>query len=175
MLLGFGSAIFAALVALSACLTDPPPDLPLQSEPPIIQQASLLPSGGLITSLPSEFVVPIQIADPSAPCQWSVFDEADEYFPCQQCDTTGFAAGVAQIHFALGADFDPTLCHTIKFTIASSFSPNDPTCRSGSDVAIWTYVPPSCVTYDAGALGDGAFPEASNDALPIVPDSGDEP
>ncbi len=79
------------------------------------------------------------------------------------------------IAFTLGAGFDPTLCHTIKFTVASSFSPADPTCKSGSDVAIWTYVPQSCVTYDAGALGDGAFPEASNDAPFIVPDSGDEP
>jgi hypothetical protein len=122
-------------------------------------------------------VVPIRIADPAATCQFSVFDEYDQYFQCQTCDPASFDAGVVTVNFGLGARFDPTECHTIKFTVATSFSPADPQCRSGSDVAIWEYRPAfaSCVTYDAGALGDGAFPDASTDALPIVPDSGDEP
>jgi hypothetical protein len=176
VLLGFGTATLAAIAALSACLTDPPPDLPLQSEPPTIVHESLKPAEGLITSSPiPEFVVPIRIPDPTASCQFSFFDEYDQYFQCQPCDTTSFDAGVVSIAFTLGVRFDPTVCHTLKFTVASSFSPADPQCRSGSDVAIWTYQPESCLTYDAGALADGAFPEASTDALPIVPDSGDEP
>jgi hypothetical protein len=164
--------------AVSACLTDPPPDLPLQSEPPIIIQQSLQPPAGLITSNPTAgFVVPVQIADPAATCQFSVFDESDQFFGCHTCDPASFDAGVVTVNFGLGALFDPTECHTITFTVASSFSAADPQCRSGSDVAIWEYRPPSgsCVTYDAAALGDGAFPEAGTDALPIVPDSGDEP
>jgi hypothetical protein len=178
MLLGLGFATLAAVAAVTACLTDPPPDLPLQSQSPTIEHPALRPPEGTITSLPTRFVVPIQIADPSLPCLWSVYDEYTTYFPCKTCDTTWFDAGVVTIDFSLaGQSFDTTRCDTLRFTVGSSFSAADQQCHSGNDVATWDYRPAngSCVTYDAGALEDGAFPEASTDALPIVPDSAGDP
>ena len=177
--LGFGTATFTALAALTACLTDPPPDLPLQTESPTILQETLQPAAGVITSNPPDgFVVPIQVADPTATCYFSVFDETNTpYITCSQCDMAS-SASVVTIKFGLTAPlFDPTECHTIKFTVASSFSPNDRQCHSGTDIAIWYYRPDfgSCVAYDAAALGDGSFPDASTDGLPLVPDSGGDP
>jgi hypothetical protein len=179
-MLGLVAGAAMATVAMTACLTDPPPDLPLDSQPPTIVHDQLQPQEGLpITSFPTTglgFVVPISITDPALSCKFSVFDEYQPYLPCVPCDADG---GIELIDFTLqAAQFDPTECHTIKFTVGSSFSPADTQCQSGSDTAIWEYRPnyASCVTYDAGTLGDGAFPEASSDdALPIVPDSGDEP
>jgi hypothetical protein len=180
VLLGLVAATLVATVGMTACLTDPPPDLPLQSQAPSIVQTATQPAEGVITSLPPNglFVVPIGLADPTENCQFSVFDQYNDYFACRPCDTASFDAGTVTVEFTLGtAQFDPTLCHTLKFTVGSSFSPADTQCRSGSDIAIWDYRPPnaSCVTYDAAALGDGSFPEAADDALPLVPDSWDEP
>jgi hypothetical protein len=171
----------SVVAALAACLTDPPPDLPLDTQPPVIQQESVKPALGLpITSYVAgeSFTVPLLITDPAAGCQFSVFDEYGNSLstPCSQCGNQ-LTEGVTTVDFNLGATFDPTLCHTIKFTVASSFSANDGLCRSGTDIAIWEYQPEfaSCVSYEAGTLGDGAFPDASTDGLPFVPDSGDEP
>ncbi len=166
----------SVVAALAACLTDPPPDLPIDTEPPTIKLASVEPPVGLLTSYPpAGFSVPVAISEPAAGCEFSVFDEYDiPYFTCSPC-TTSLTEGVVSITFGLGAAFDPTLCHTLTFTVASSFSPGDTQCRSGSETIIWEYRPDSasCVSYDAGSLGDGAFPDASTDGLPFVPDSGD--
>ena len=165
------------MAALAACLTDPPPDLPLDTEPPIIQQASVKPPVGLLTSYPTTgFEVPVQLSDPNAGCVFSVFDEYNfPYLTCRACGTP-VGENVVFVDFGLGASFDPTRCHTLRFTVASSFSPNDNECQSGSETIIWEYRPDSasCDSYDAGSLGDGAFPDASTDGLPFVPDSGDE-
>jgi hypothetical protein len=180
VLLGLLTAVLAtaaAIGATSACLTDPPPDLPLPSQPPTIVHVSLQPPEGPITSLP-EFQVPIRVADPTESCQYSVWDEYTpfDFIACRPCDPSTFDGGVVTIQFTLNtATFNPTWCHTIYFAVASAFP--DSQCRDGNDVATWVYEPPSstCTSYDAGGL-DGAFPEAAaTDALPVVPDSGDEP
>ncbi len=182
MRVSLGLAVVAAAIAVtSACLTDPPPDLPATTEPPTIDHEQVQPpEGTTLTSLPaSGFEVTIQLADPSAGCLYSVFDAANPsaypYLSCQPCGSVT-AAGTVTVDFNVGsAQFDPALCHRIEFVVASSF-PDSHTCHLGTDVVIWNYAPPSCTTYDAGAAADGGFPaDAAPDVLPVVPDSGDEP
>ncbi len=162
--------------ATSACLTDPPPDLPLVEQPPAIDHSSVYPPEGIpLTSLPAEFELWVSLADPTQACQWSVYD-GDSNEPiltpsCTPCSSGTIKDGKILITFDVsGARFNPTLCHHIVFTVFG-----DPQCRSGgSDAASWYFQPQnaSCVSYDAASLGDGAFPEAGADALPVVPDSG---
>jgi len=171
-LLAAACAIAAAIGATSACLTDPPPDLPLVQQPPAIDHNAILPPEGTITALPTgDFTLSISVADPTQPCQWSVYDSDSNLQPyeCKACPTV-VASGEVQVNFSIsGATFNPTLCHHIVFVVGSTFA--DPQCRSGgSDVVNWYYEPAnaSCVSYDASALGDGAFADAGSDALPVT-------
>lgn len=162
------------IAVTSACLTDPPPDLPLGSQPPTILREQMQPPEGTITSLPTDgFFVAVQLADPTDTCWYSVYDEYQTYV-CRPCPTAS-SAGIVPVNFFLTGLFDPDACHRISFAVASSF-PNAACTIGSSDVVDWEYDPPSCLAYDAGAVADGAFPaEAATDALPLVPDSGDEP
>jgi hypothetical protein len=180
MLLGFSLASLAAVAAMGACLTDPPPDLPLDTAPPEIDDNAIDPAEGTITSLPpGGFTMAVAVADPTQLCQWSVYDKDtnQQYVPCTPCDTESIHDGTVPVHFDVtGGAFDPTVCHNIVFTVGGTFA--DTQCRfGGSDVATWFYAPPggSCVSYDASALGDGAFPDAASDALPLIGDSGGHP
>jgi hypothetical protein len=151
-------------------LTDPPPDLQLGSAPPSIDHPAVQPpEEPPLPSLPNEFVVPLEISDPTQPCFFSVFANGLNVPPylCVPCDQS-------IIHFSLGNP-DPTQCDTIEFTVGSSPSrPGDPECTSENDVALWYYEPPSasCNSYDASDLGDGGFPDVQADGLPFVPESG---
>ncbi len=166
-----GACVLALLVvaivcsggAIVACLTDPPPDLIIPSQPPTIDHSGLVPPEGLITELPAslQFEVPIFIPELSAPCSYRVY--LDGVLNEQEnCDVSGLDAGIALNSFLLPETLDPLICHKIAFLL-------------GADSATWTYVPQTCVTYDAGALQDGAFPEASLDALALAPESGINP
>lgn len=178
-------ATLVALSALAACLTDPPPDLPLDSQPPTIDHSAIFPPDPLITALPPNgFEVTVNLPDPTQLCQWSVYDQDPvdtgngDYITCRQCDTTAIQNGKITLTFSLTeGEFDPSECHYIVFTVGGTFA--DQQCHSGgSDTTAWDYRPAfaSCVSYDAGTLGDGAFPEAGADGLPITPDdAGDEP
>ncbi len=165
-------ATVAAIGATSACLTDPPPDLPLVEQPPAIDHNAIIPADGTITGLPPDgFTLVISVPDPTQACQWSVYDSDSnqQYIPCTACGAESSKDGKVPVNFTVsGAVFDPTICHHIVFVVGGTFA--DPQCRyGGSDVAHWDYQPPnaSCVSYDASALGDGAFPEAGSDALPV--------
>lgn len=176
-LLAAACAIAVAIGATSACLTDPPPDLPLDTRPPAIDHNAVTPPEGTpITGLPPDFELWVSVADPTQACQWSVYDSDSNQaiLPCTPCSSGTMKNGKILITFDVsGAVFNPALCHHIVFTVGGAFA--DQQCRSGgSDVASWYYQPPnaSCVSYDAAALGDGAFPEGGADALPVVPEGG---
>lgn len=164
------------MTAMVACLTDPPPDLVVTSTPPTIIHVAVQPPEGLITTLTasSTFTVPISTGDPTQ-CFYSVYDEYTTYRSCVPCPTSTFDGRTVEVDFGVGSAFDTSICHTLRFTVGSSFAVPDQFCHSGSDVATWRYVPSSCTRYDAGSLDDGAFPEASTDGLPIVPDAGASP
>ena len=144
---------------LSACLTDPPPDLPLYSQAPTILIDAVVPPEGPIVDLPPglEFVVPVIVEDPSAACAFDVYLDG-ALIQESSCDANDFDAGIAAQHFLLPETVDPLTCHRIVFSL-------------GTDLANWTYVPPTCVVYDAGTLQSGAFPDAATDGLLLVPDA----
>jgi hypothetical protein len=159
-----GSAVVALVSAMVACLTDPPPDLLLPSEPPRILHDALQPPEGLITQLPAnvQFIVPLQIPDPSATCQYQLFVDnvLEQVSSCQETATSN---GVATQVVTPRLQLDAAACHTLTFAI-------------GTDSATWRYDPPSCAVYDAGALQTGAFPDGATDALPaVVIESGIDP
>ena len=176
--LGIGAALSGA------CFTAVPPDLPqLPLQRPTILHSSVVPpDDAILTELPQfgEFLVPVQLNGPSESFEWRVFIDYDPV------DNRSFAAegqgggaedgGVFFVSFTLSpTDLDPTLCHTIQFLVGHSFDPRGPhTFDSvGGDIVSWIYNagggPNGCPEYDAGALQDGAFPDAPSDGLPVLP------
>ncbi len=185
-LLGAG---VSTLGLLAACFTAPPPDLPTQVHRPEIIHDAVVPPEGVITELPpGGFVVPVHLDDPTGPCQFSVLVDgtAVPRLCAQSCSQAAFDGGGGDILLGFGlSQPDPTICHTITAIVASQFAvvegANVNSCSTpsgaGGDVVTWQLWSPSCLTYDAGVLADGAFPfpDGSPDALPIVPESGIDP
>jgi hypothetical protein len=190
----------AVAIALNAgCISAPPPDLPVPvlQRPTILHDAVEPPETEILTTLPSEFIVPVLLASPDETFQWDAFVD---YQPCTGLDcpsetspyvgpttvtpTPGtLDGGVYLAHFdpPPAVLVDPTQCnHTIQFLVAHAF--NGPNALHtpdsiGGDIVTWNYSPggstTSCV-FDAGALQDGAFPpaDAATDGVPVVPESG---
>jgi hypothetical protein len=190
---GLGAAIAVALSVVTACITEPPPDLPPVPAvgPTIVHDAVVPPTDVILTELPMEFIVPVQLDEANASYQWDVFVDYD---PVSDSNTSPqiFSAqnqsaadgGVNLVEFSLQAGpvvLDPSECHVIEFLVAHQF--NETSLHTwdslGGDIVTWFYNPgggpAGCPIYDAGALQAGAFPEASTDALPVVPESGSDP
>jgi len=173
------AGLSAAIAVTSACLTDPPPDLtsPSNAGPEIVHHA-LVPAEGLVTQWPvsGEFFVPVQNVDPNN-CFYSVTVGGElPPYSCRQCGGV-VNAGILKIESIIPAPLDTSICaRPITFYVATQFN-DRPTCTAYSDgqgdTAQWVYSPPSCLVYDAGAVQDGAFPEATVDGF-VVPESGAE-
>jgi hypothetical protein len=150
------AGLFAAGLAASACLTNPPPDLTTPSDlGPVIVHTSLIPAEGTITQWPpdDEFVVPVRNVDPTA-CQFtmSLLPEA--------CLTCAGAVDAGVLLIPMHVTPESLECgQKIRFDVGSHFL-DRPVCTQydKGDTAEWTYSPPSCAVYDAGAVQDGAFP-----------------
>jgi hypothetical protein len=189
-----GRAVAAALVAAAlglglpvACVTAPPPDLPVQAqEDPIIVGEMAIPStDGYLTELPEDgtFLVPVRANQP-------FFSSATyNYNPGPTNGLSGtFGAlgthpwklsmedgGLIEVSFDLSSanpPLDPTLCAVIQLEVSSSSFDKSFRTPGGSVTSIeWHYTPGgpgSCDTFDAG---DGAFPDAPIDGLPLTPDA----
>jgi hypothetical protein len=190
LFVGVGACVALGLTAATACITTPPPDLPPVPAvgPSIIHDAVQPPTADILASLPMEFVVPVQLDEANASFQWDVFVD---YNPATGSGTSPviFAGvnqsaadgGVNLVDFSLQAGpvvLDPSECHVIQFLVAHQF--NQMSLHTwdslGGDLVSWIYNPGGgpggCPIYDAGALQTGAFPDASTDALPVVPESG---
>jgi hypothetical protein len=196
-LLGAASAGLAvAMLVSTACVTAPPPELPQQAvhRPTILRESVVPPAGLILPDLPLEFIVPVELEDPSESFQWDVFID---YNACvdSSCTPTQplspvvtvtptpgtLDGGVELVSFSAPKGLDPSRCHTIDFLVAHQFLqgfPHQPD-AVGGDIATWTYdpggaIPCSDLVYDAGSLQDGAFPpaDAGSEALPAVPESG---
>jgi hypothetical protein len=201
-LIGLAAATCAcaaiALAAATACITAPPPDLaqPGVHRPTILHEAVQPPPDQILAELPPEFAVPIELDDPNQSFQWDVFLDYDPnvlsnskplLYPQTVQPTPGTVdGGILLVDFfpsdSNGVPPDPSLCHRIDFLVAHAFNESSPRTWDsvGGDIVSWLYNPgdpAGCPVYDAGALQDGAFPapEASPDALPIVPESGTDP
>jgi hypothetical protein len=188
-LLALGTAAATACVlALGACIVEPPPDLPPPPvhRPTILHDAVFPDPAQILNALPpGGFRVPIVLEDQNESYCYAVLIDFDQYnnntnAAVQDCTTATPASadgGVDTVFFSINT-LDPAFCHTIEFIVAAAFnkeSPYTPT-SLGGDLVTWLYNPSggeSCPLYDAGGLGEGGFVlDAAMDGLPLVPESG---
>ncbi len=141
-------AAAAACAAGFACLVAPPPDQVVNTPAPTISIDQVQPAAGLIIDLPAgrEFRVPVVVSDPTTVCTYGVYLD-DALLQESNCDLTSLTAGSAPQFFSLPMTLDGQTCHRIVFSL-------------GAASVTWTYVPSTCVVYDAGALQTGMFPAA---------------
>ncbi|MEI7892665.1 MAG: hypothetical protein WCI05_06215 [Myxococcales bacterium] len=164
---GIGAAL---LLGLSCVIADPPAELPRppRRRPTIFHGSVVPPLGQVLGQFPTQFVVPVDVGDPSTSFEWNVFldyDPVSRPAPVLsgfEEDPAGMDAGVRVVAFSIDVP-DPTACHVIEFMVALTFnraSAHTPD-SYGADSTIWLYNPSGlateCPRYDAGGL-DGAFP-----------------
>jgi hypothetical protein len=182
------ATVLSGAAAAASCVTAPPPDLPVApAQGPIIVQDAVQPppSEYLLELPPQGFVVPVKVTDPTKPFVCRVFVD---FYPGSDntLHATGTAltipatpaldGGVTLVTFSLTTTNlgDPTACHTIQAMCADEFdqtSGHTPGDSLGSDGVVWQYAPNTpggCSTVDGG---DGEFPDAPLDGLPLTPDS----
>jgi hypothetical protein len=157
-----------------------------------LHDAVVPPSVQILSELPGQFIVPVALDDPNASFSYDVFVDYDSiqnptpliYPQALQASPAALDGGVMLVSFKLdpaSSALDPSRCHVIEFLVAHAFNPSAPHTPDavGGDIVGWSYNPgggPSgCPVYDAGALQDGAFPEAASDGLPVIPESGGSP
>jgi hypothetical protein len=201
--LGFAAlscSVFAIGVASSTgCFVTPPPELsqPALTAPRILDDAVYPPLGEILATLPTQFIVPVEIDSADESFVWEVYvdydpcaggsclgSQAPQVGPTQQTASPATAdGGVTIANFPPPSQLDPTTCHRIDFLVAVAFDPGSQHTwdSRGGDIVTWFYNAGGgtngCPEYDAGALEDGASTqrEAGTDALEVVPtsDAGD--
>lgn len=164
---------FALITAGAACfIAEPPAEAPRLPDmrPTILHGSVVPPPSRILTRFPREFVVPVELLDPSTSFQWQVFVDYDPFERSSAAlgdesivDPTRPEETVRPISFTLDPpSLDPGLrvCHVIEFIVARgfSFSPHTPDARGGDSV-VWFYNPTgdlsACPAYDGGVSSDG--------------------
>jgi hypothetical protein len=147
------------------------------------------PEGQILVQWPLEFVVGIEIDDPTHQYAARVFiDPDDTSSPALDLTIDPgrqplVAAGILSLSFEPPAP-DPTFCHVVELLVARAFvGTTGPAAHTpdpyGADRATWYYNPGGdpngCPEYDAGT--DGSALDAPPDGLPIPipPGSGGDP
>ena len=181
--LSLATAPLLGLVAVSCLLVDPPPDVPLpQSRRPTLLRAEAVPPpSAVLTTLPRQFVVPVEVVDRNVSFEWRVFVDYDVLEGAQVAYETGGVSdpesnadagnlAVRLVAFSVRSDrFSGSFlrCHTIEIVVAERFvGDRDRVYPSGEgDAVSWFYNPAGdlagCPTFDAGADGG---PDADADA-----------
>ncbi|HTR96831.1 MAG TPA: hypothetical protein VMH61_02925 [Candidatus Acidoferrales bacterium] len=178
----------AAIAGIAACLTAPPADIGTSTnERPLIVHTTVQPPEGLLNGWPPQnaFLVPVQLPDPTANCEWRLFDKDTEsqegpvFKGESACLTSVLDGGVVVEDPPVGAQPTDGHCHVFTFMVGHGFSALQVFDSIGGDALSWEYEPPGvlCNFYDAGAFQDGAFPpgDAGADGLPVTPESGPSP
>ncbi len=185
-----GGLVAAAAALEGACITAPPPTLPVEpDERPTILHEAVRPSADVpLVEWPpgGEFVVPIDLDDQNEPFCWDVFIDYNPYgtaggtglvgagVVCEMAPPSALDGGVFPLSFVLGEP-DPGSCHRIQFNVAHKFEPDSHTPdQIGGDSITWTFVPgggADCPAYDAGAIEDGGASagDAPPDGLLVTP------
>jgi hypothetical protein len=169
------SAIVSCVV--SCVLADAAPELPKPASlRPTIVKGSVFPSTSEpIGGLPAEFLVPVELADPTKPFEWKVFVDFDplgnaDDFVEQRGGSPGSAsaANLQVIPFSVNRDRLSGSCHRIEFVVALRFDSARASDPLLSDSVTWFYAPTGnlagCSTYDGGPGNDAAFPADAADA-----------
>jgi hypothetical protein len=175
--LAAGICLAGAIAVTSACLTDPPPDLPSGSNqgPEIITDALVPPGEFTVWPGDGTFKVFVRNVDPNK-CLYSVTMDGVLKVPCQRCGQV-VSNGVVEIDLFGLPILDPLTCsQPITVYVATGFIGSQCTAYDDGqgDTATWLYSPLTCLVYDAGSVQNGAFPEGSPDGLLVVPESGVE-
>jgi len=165
LLAAAGASGVACALAVAACITAPPPDLPQR------------PSD-------NTFIVPVEV-DVQAPAfYYNVFVDYSAVTQ-QGLQLSGMGpmtpadGGVTLVLFHLIPPDTPTCPHIINFTVANGFSPSNSSIAPngvGGDIVTWWYYPAGgqggCPPYEAG---DGVFPDVLVEGLLVTPESGGDP
>jgi hypothetical protein len=152
-----------------ACvIVDPPGDLPQLPplRPTIVHGSVVPPASGVIASWPPNdvFIVPVELADPTAAFQWAAFVDYNGREGLVDSDTSRFDAQnqktrgrIRQLEIKI-AQPDLDRCHVIEVVVALELDqrfkhlPKDPTI--GADSVTWFFNPSgdlsNCPALDAG-------------------------
>ncbi|MCL2447997.1 MAG: hypothetical protein FWD17_03520 [Polyangiaceae bacterium] len=153
------TALLAGAIGV-ACVTGTPPDLPqAPAHRPIIHREAAIPEDALLTALPAEFVVPVEVDTPSPGATWVVLIDTQ---PSGEQGPIPTGSDPYLVMFTLPVPLAPTQCHTIEFLVTGPEN-------LGADTMTWYYVPEGslagCDTFDAGAdSGVGPLPLNPADA-----------
>lgn len=174
-------AATAASLAVACLVADAPPDPPTPAPfPPVIATASVYPPvEQILTEFPTEFIVPVQLVNPAASFQYSVFIDYDPSNPTEPllaatktAGLDGVDGGFYDVEFSIDdpnvtSEAGATTCHLIEFIVALSFTepdfhtPNPP----GGTMVYWWYNPSGdlsgCPLLDPNADGSFPLPEGS--------------
>jgi hypothetical protein len=176
-------AVAPAWLLASACiLAQSPAPLPvLPDMRPTIQRTAVVPSASrVLLSFPPEFVVPVELLDPSRTFEWRVFIDYDPLSRTDAVldgrsdpDPADASVPVRRVTFSIeppDLEQGRAECHVVEFLVAYSFRGStahapDPT---GGDSVTWFYNPSGdlsgCPSFDGGALDAGADGDAGTDA-----------
>jgi hypothetical protein len=160
---------FGPLCAVSACLlADPGGDLPrIPPRRPFIVQSRVVPTTSLVLgTFPSKLVVPVELADPQVPLQYSVFFD---YNPATGLGLQGpvttsnfelnnLQSGLRILEIPLTPPPDLDRCHTLEVVVALQLGPAGNAAHTprepGGDSVSWFYSPTGdlagCPALDAG-------------------------
>ncbi len=175
LVLAPGAIVGSSVVACS--LVDPvPEDRTLPSRPPSIVTESVAPTlAQPLLQFPSQFVVPVQLYNPTVTFYWGVFVDYDPSFDNPSTNNTlaqsGQGAGTPNsndlqvVSFSL-PDVYATGCHRIDFLATLDVTRSHTT--SGANVVTWFYTPGgnvgACFLYDAGPFDGGDADAGAGDA-----------
>lgn len=119
--------------------------------PVIVHGSAVPPVSRVLTRLPTEFEVPVELLDPSRSFDWRVYVDYDRVFglappPAEEDTSMGDAKGgsVRTIRFRVSPDSLPLVvtCHSIEFVVAYKFLGTSrlPDAQ-GSDSLVWWFNP----------------------------------
>jgi len=182
MLLAAATASTLACAFAASCITAVPPDLPAVAGRPTVLHDAVVPPEGPLVEWPSDdtFLVPVQLDVPNESFFFHVFVD----YPANQnpvysgSGSTNLSDGGITLVSLMLVPPDTQICpHRIEFLVAGGFdtlNQHTPD-KGGGDIVTWEYYggggPNACPPYDAG---DGSFPDAQPDILPVAPESGGE-
>lgn len=170
------AGVAAPVAILAACIVaEPGADVPKPApqRPHILRSSTVPPSGAILGALPSKFVVPVELADPTLSFDYTSFIDYDPSAAnggvgwSGSCVTSTFesaniggAPRLVEVFMDLQHPPSPDRCHVIEVVVAlhlrcdldsnAAHSPPEP----GGDNVTWIYSPSGdlagCPVLDAG-------------------------
>ena len=176
-------AALGSLAAAHACvIAEPPGELPRPPQRrPVIVSGSLVPSNaGILGTFPEKFLVPVELADPTATFEWSAFVDFNPLtgsglVAYQQSifEPSNYDGRLRILEVPIPPPPDLDTCHVIEIVVALRLAVTPETVTGpgahtplepGGDSAIWFYSPTGdlrgCPVLDAGA--DAAIVDAGD-------------